>query len=119
MSDDIPLGKPLPALDPGSDHRYQIGDAPVFLSITVEDGKPRLRFVMTAHKDGTPMSPPAVIHLATFRGGFEAEAVRRFLDEMLDQVNEAISYHEEKYAAFAKMHASIAFPQSETPNAEN
>lgn len=94
---------PLAGLDPQADHRYQIGRAPVFLSITTIDGKPRLQFVQTAERDGSPVTPPDTIHLATFRGPVEAQAVVAFLDELVSKVNDAIEHYEklsERYAAF-------------------
>lgn len=63
------------------DYRFEIGDRPLQLSIAMVDGKPRLSFI----------SPTTTLHLATFRSEVAALAVVVFLNDLVDQVNLAIT----------------------------
>jgi hypothetical protein len=78
-----------------NDHRYQIGDGKVLLSISKEGGKPRLSFVIHAAPNGVPFNPPARLHLATFASDRAALATVEFLDELLSCVNRAVAHYEQ------------------------
>lgn len=78
-----------------ADHRYQIGDTPVFLSVAMEQGKPRLSFLMTQSPSGEVYDPPVRVHLATFMGERQALATVQFLDQLLSCVNKAVAHYEQ------------------------
>jgi hypothetical protein len=75
------------------EHRYQIGDTPVYLSIANEAGKPRLSFVITHSPSGVKFEPPVRAHLATFVSDGHALSTVEFLDELVSNVNKAIEHY--------------------------
>lgn len=82
------------------DHRYQINDTPVFLSIAKIQGKPRLSFVILETPSGVRLNPPVIVHLATFVSDGHAISVIEFLDSMTEQVITAIEHHRKLAAQF-------------------
>lgn len=82
------------------DHRWQIGETPVYLSIAKEQGKARLSFVINESPSGVAFDPPVRVHLATFVSDGHALSTVEFLDSMADQVMRAIEHHRKLAAQF-------------------
>ena len=76
----------------GGDHRYQIGQQPVELSVVMEGTAARLCFIIRADEQGQPI-PPKRVHVGTFRNEDAAVTFTSFMDEMLNQVNKAIAHY--------------------------
>lgn len=75
------------------EHRYQIGNAPVTLTVSMVNGTPRLSFTIVVEKNG--VTGTTLVHLATFKSEDTALAVVEFMDSMLNAVNQAVEHYEQ------------------------
>jgi hypothetical protein len=109
-------GEP-PRLD--LDYCFQIGDTPVYLMIGMENGAPRLSFVILATPSGVKLDPPERVHLATFKGVGAAVSTIEFLSEAFDRVDQAIAkLAEPKYAEWSDFVRHVTQQAQEPRNAQ-
>ncbi len=76
-----------------NDHRWQIDDTPIHLSVSKEGGQPRLSLVILETPSGVTLDPPVRVHLATFVSDGHALTVVEFLDTLTTKVIGAIEHY--------------------------
>lgn len=76
-------------LEPGDMHAYGIGDLPgVFLALGVPKGQNQPAIMLWSPEEGK------LVILGRFHGELHMYAAIRFLDDMSNQVNRVIQFHE-------------------------